>query len=186
MTLHQWLVLTYRLPTEPSRLRVGIWRELKRIGACYLQQTTCVLPNRPDLRERLIELVKRVETMGGEAVLFDACTQDYAADEKVVTAFNSLRNSDYFEVAEQCEHLLREIDFETERGNLTSSELEEVEEDLERLKRWFARISDRDWFAAGERECAESLLATCETRFEQFAALVYQHESLSREDDGDT
>ena len=28
-----WLLLTYKLPTEPSRRRVYVWRKLKRLGA---------------------------------------------------------------------------------------------------------------------------------------------------------
>src|SRR5215831_17921439 len=35
-----WRVITYRLPAEPSRHRVAVWRELRRLGAVSLQQGT--------------------------------------------------------------------------------------------------------------------------------------------------
>ena len=39
-----WIVLAYRVPNEPSRHRVALWRELRRAGALSLQQATWALP----------------------------------------------------------------------------------------------------------------------------------------------
>src|SRR5258708_26068155 len=39
-----WRLITYRLPAEPSRHRVGVWRELRRLGAVSLQQGTWAVP----------------------------------------------------------------------------------------------------------------------------------------------
>jgi hypothetical protein len=33
MRVKQWLVLVYRIPTDPASKRVAIWRDLKRTGA---------------------------------------------------------------------------------------------------------------------------------------------------------
>jgi hypothetical protein len=33
-----WRVITYRLPAEPSRHRVAVWRELRRLGAELVYQ----------------------------------------------------------------------------------------------------------------------------------------------------
>ena len=59
-----WLVLVYRVPSEPSSKRVAIWRDLKRVGAHYLQQCVCVVPRRPDLHSA-IETIR--EKIGGSA-----------------------------------------------------------------------------------------------------------------------
>ena len=40
----QWLVLIYTLPPEPTRKRAFVWRELKKIGAVYLRDGVCLLP----------------------------------------------------------------------------------------------------------------------------------------------
>jgi hypothetical protein len=32
-----WLVLIYRVPSEPTRLRSTVWRRIKSLGAIYLQ-----------------------------------------------------------------------------------------------------------------------------------------------------
>ena len=31
--MSEWLVLVYKIPPEPTRLRAGIWRQLKAAGA---------------------------------------------------------------------------------------------------------------------------------------------------------
>src|SRR2546429_9506511 len=68
----EWILITYRLPAEPSRHRVGVWRELRRIGAISLQQATWAVPARDHLVagiERAAALVERAE---GEALIFQA------------------------------------------------------------------------------------------------------------------
>ncbi|MFF3669336.1 Chromate resistance protein ChrB [Microtetraspora malaysiensis] len=45
MTIDErFLQLVYRVPAMTSRARVAVWRELKRLGALYIQQAVCVLP----------------------------------------------------------------------------------------------------------------------------------------------
>ena len=39
-----WLLLVYRVPPEPSRLRSAVWRRLKSLGAIYLQNSAAALP----------------------------------------------------------------------------------------------------------------------------------------------
>jgi len=34
----RWLLLVYRVPSEPTRLRAAVWRRLKSLGAVYLQK----------------------------------------------------------------------------------------------------------------------------------------------------
>ena len=46
-----WLLLIYTVPAEPSRKRAAIWRELKKVGAPYLRDGVCILPERPETRE---------------------------------------------------------------------------------------------------------------------------------------
>ena len=37
----RWLFLAYKVPSEPSSNRIGIWRELKRLGAYYPSPGFC-------------------------------------------------------------------------------------------------------------------------------------------------
>ena len=47
-----WLLLIYTVPAEPTRKRAFIWRELKKVGAPYLRDGVCILPERPDTLAR--------------------------------------------------------------------------------------------------------------------------------------
>ena len=42
--MRTWLLITYKVPAEPSRMRVSLWRKLKELGAVYIQQGAAVLP----------------------------------------------------------------------------------------------------------------------------------------------
>ena len=39
-----WLLLVYRMPSEPTRLRATVWRRIKSLGAIYLQNSAAALP----------------------------------------------------------------------------------------------------------------------------------------------
>jgi hypothetical protein len=40
----RWVLMVYRLPREPSRHRVAVWRKLRDLGALYLQDGVAALP----------------------------------------------------------------------------------------------------------------------------------------------
>src|SRR5438067_13804151 len=65
-----WLILIYKIPPEPSRLRAGIWRKLKAAGAIYLQNGAAALPAGPTSERALRRIAQQVRGMGGTAQLF--------------------------------------------------------------------------------------------------------------------
>ena len=40
----RWLLLIYRVPQDPPARRTYVWRQLKQLGAVYLQQAAAILP----------------------------------------------------------------------------------------------------------------------------------------------
>ena len=44
MERNEWIAINYTLPREPSRIRVSVWRKLKKIGAVSIQQSMWILP----------------------------------------------------------------------------------------------------------------------------------------------
>ena len=56
-----WMVLLFRVPAEPSRHRVAVWRELRRTGAVSLGQSAWLAPAAPAFADgigRAVELVR--------------------------------------------------------------------------------------------------------------------------------
>jgi hypothetical protein len=67
-----WLLLTYRIPREPSAGRVYVWRKLKRLGALPMQDAIWVLPTSPWTREQFQWLAAEIAELGGEAWCWEA------------------------------------------------------------------------------------------------------------------
>jgi hypothetical protein len=72
MTQQIWLLLTYKVPNEPSARRVYVWRKLKRLGAILLHDSIWILPLTPKTREQLQWLSSEIVERGGEAHLLES------------------------------------------------------------------------------------------------------------------
>ena len=68
----QWIVLLFRVPTEPSRHRVAVWRELRRTGAVSVGQSAWLAPAAPAFADGIGRAVELVQAAGGEAMVLDA------------------------------------------------------------------------------------------------------------------
>ena len=170
-----WLLVTYRLPPEPSRHRVAVWRELRRLGAVSLQQATWALPARRDLADALAKVVALVEAAEGEAFTFDAAPRDAASGSRLEELFTAQREEEWAEFLAECGKFDAEIDKEIRIRKFTAAELDEEEQNLERLHRWFRDLRRRDVFVGPSQAEAEGRLKECEERLEEFAARVYDH-----------
>ena len=166
-----WLLLVYRVPSEPSRLRSAVWRRLKSLGAIYLQNSAAALPAGPSAERALRKLRSQILDMEGTAVLLSCAV--LAGEAEVRSAFEAARNDEYEEVVDRCEDFLAQVKKEHVANHFTFAELEENEVDLEKLRNWFARIRQRDAFGARGRPAAEKGLETCQQALDEYAARVY-------------
>ena len=170
-----WLLLIYRVPPEPTRLRSTVWRRIKSLGAIYLQNSVAALPASPANERSLRKLRREIVDMSGTAILLAAGA--LAGEAEVRGAFVTARNEEYAEIIDKCEDFLRQVQKEYDENHFTYAELEENEEDLVKLKNWFAKIVDRDVFQADRRPATERALETCEQSLEAYAARVYAEEA---------
>ena len=170
-----WLLLIYRVPPEPTRLRSTVWRRIKSLGAIYLQNSVAALPASPANERSLRKLRREIVDMSGTAILLTAGA--LAGESEVRGLFVTARNEEYAEIIDKCEDFLRQVQKEYDENHFTYAELEENEEDLVKLKNWFAKIVDRDVFRADRRPSTERALETCEQSLEAYAARVYAEEA---------
>jgi hypothetical protein len=129
-------------------LRVQVWRKLRSLGALYLQQSVCLLPDRMEVVREVRRLVDRIRHQGGTARILPMAFTDPAEEQAVIAEFDAARNAEYAEVLQRLPELRRELADEHARGNATYAEVEESEADLERFRAWLAKIAARDYFAA--------------------------------------
>ncbi len=173
-----WLVLIYRVPPEPTRLRATVWRRIKSLGAIYLQNSAAALPASAATERALRKLRREIIEMSGTAVLL-SCNV-LAGEPEVRRAFQAARNDEYEEIVDRCDDFLQQVQKEYTANHFTWAELEENEVDLVKLRNWFAKVAERDVFGAEGRPAAEKALETCDQSLEAYAARVYAEEGESR------
>ncbi len=170
-----WLLLVYRVPPEPTRLRAAVWRRVKSLGAIYLQNSVAALPASTANERALRKLRREITDMTGTAVLLSCAV--LAGEAEVRASFQAARNDEYEEIVDKCEDFLGQVQKEYDQHHFTYAELEENEVDLVKLKNWFAKITERDAFGASGRAACEDFLAKCEQTLEAYAARVYAEEA---------
>jgi hypothetical protein len=166
-----WLVLLYRIQSEPTRLRAAVWRRLKTLGAIYLQSGTAALPYDAASERALRRLQLEILQMSGSSILFRC--EVLSGETEAIDAFNTARSDEYDEIINKCQGFLRQIEQEHVAEHFTFAELEENEVDLVKLQKWLSKIRVRDVFGAPGRQEADQLLAECEAALERYADRVY-------------
>jgi len=173
----EWLLLVYRVPPEPTRLRAAVWRRIKSLGAIYLQNSAAALPAGSGAERALRKLRREITEMSGSAVLMSC--RVLAGEPEVRAAFQAARDDEYEEIVDRCDDFQAQVRKEYVAHHFTWAELEENEVDLVKLRNWLARVRERDVFGAQGREQAERALAGCEKTLEDYAARVYTEEGES-------
>ncbi|MCT9871786.1 Chromate resistance protein ChrB [Paenarthrobacter aurescens] len=168
----EWLLVLVQVPAQPSRYRVAVWRELRRIGAVPLSPGTWVLPSHPAFEEGLARAEELVAKGRGSWTLVDAAPRNLGAD-TFRSAYEAARLEEWAEFMADCGKFEQEIAKEISREKFTFAELEEEEQSLERLRRWFRELKSRDVLHLPQAGEASDQLAGCTAALEGYAAMVY-------------
>ena len=180
---HDWLLISVATPGGgSSTLRVYAWRNLRRLGAHYLQQSVCVLPATPKTTRAVTRLVTRLRAEGGQGQMLRITLTDDREETAIINAIQSEREDEYRELVESTQNFHEELQLERRRGRTTYTELEESDADLARHQKWLAAIRARDYFDAPGAEKAAAAVASCEeelARFESEAVSAELDESES-------
>jgi Protein ChrB, N-terminal len=153
-----------------STLRVHAWRRLRALGALYLQSSVALLPERPETVRSVARLLDRLRRSGGEGRALSIALTDAAEERAVLAQFSAERSDEYEEIVSRVPPFLEEIAYERTRGRATYAEVEESEADLERLRKWLARVRARDYFDAAGRVEAEQAVERCLAELAAFEA----------------
>ena len=169
----QWRVVTYRLVGEQSRDRVGVWRELRRVGAVALQSATWAIPVGDRFDEGLAKAVSLVERGDGQILVFDVTPTD-ASLSTLESLYTKEREAEWNEFCSECDKALVELRGEFTKEKFTLAELDEEEHNLDRLRRWYRELRAKDLFGAPSAAPAEQQLKACAELLEEFAERVYE------------
>ncbi|MBT2246154.1 hypothetical protein JQK15_21860 [Sphingobium sp. BHU LFT2] len=175
-----WILLTYKVPPEPAKGRIGVWRKIKGMGAVYLQNGVCLLPHSDDHLRRLKMLENEITSLSGEAVLLETVGLDKAQEDKVIARFRADRDEEYREFLGKCADFEAEIAKERADEHFTYAELEENDEDLKKLRTWLAKITKLDFYGGELSAEAASRLTACEVLLDEYAKQVFEAQEENR------
>ena len=180
MNQMNWLLLTYKVPPEPAKRRIALWRKLKGMGAIYMQSGLCLLPKTDDHTRRLKIIENEVSEMGGESVLLETVALDRTQEEKVLSRFKADRDEEYEELIDKCKDFEAEIAKETAAKHFTYAELEENDVDFKKLQSWLEKIRKLDFYGASLAAQAQKSIEGCEALLDSYAQRVFEAHDENR------
>jgi hypothetical protein len=157
---------------------MAVWRELRRSGAIPLGQAVWAIPDLPAALPLLERLTGLVEGANGTLLLLGAKGFGAGDVSRLEQLYASAREEEWAEFAADCGKYLAELDKEDRLGKYTLAELEEEEQSLDRLRRWYRELRSRDVLGITATTDSATFLKQCEERFEAYAEHVYA--ALSR------
>lgn len=138
----QWVLLSYRIPREPSTPRITIWRKLKRLGVAQISDGLVALPADARTRERLDWIADEITDTGGTATVWLAHPTSRAQERHLAHTMADARAAEYTTVLGQAQHA----------AGLPEAELRRM---MRRLRSELRRIYRRDYFPPPQRAAAE-------------------------------
>lgn len=175
-----WLLLTYKVPAEPAKKRIALWRRLKGMGAVYLQNGVCLLPKTDDHVRRLKMVENEIGEMAGDCVILETVALDPSQEAKVLGRFKEDRDEQYREFIDKCADFKAEIAKETANAHFTYAELEENDVDLKKLQDWLEKIGKLDFYEANLAAEARDRLRDCEADLDAYAQRVFDAHDENR------
>jgi hypothetical protein len=158
----EWVLLIYKIPAQPTRLRVQIWRHLQRIGALYLQDSVCIVPATSELAENMQWIADEIHELGGEAVVFRGTTTNPRYEERVLRRFAGAGRMEAARIRASLEGLERRL------GSVASAEgLAACDDDLRRIRQAALKLRRRTHVAVREEEALQRRVHTVRERLDR-------------------
>jgi len=143
----RWVLLSYRVPREPSAPRIAVWRKLKRLGVAQLSDGLVALPADARTREHLEWIAQEVREAGGQAGVWLAEPTDPAQDRALAAEMTTARAAEYEAVT-------------AEAAQAAALPAAQQRRTGDRLRAELGRIARRDFFPPPQREQAQHAVQT--------------------------
>ena len=140
------MLLTYRMPREPSTPRIAVWRALKRLGVAQLGDGLVALPADARTREQLDWVAEQITEGGGIAGVWLARPGTLRQERELAAAMATARAAEYAAVLGDAAAALG-ADPAARAGV------------LRRLRGQLRRIGRRDYFPPPQRDAAHAAVA---------------------------
>jgi len=137
------VLLSYRLPRQPSTPRISVWRRLERLGVGRLGDGLVALPADARTREQIDWIAEEITEAGGTATVWLAEPATAAQDRQLAAAMAAARAEEYQAVA-------------VDAAAAASGPAAERQRVARRLRAELRRITRRDFFPPPHRDLAKA------------------------------
>jgi hypothetical protein len=134
----EWVLLSYRLPREPSTPRTAVWRKLRRLGVAQIGDGLVALPASARTREQLEWIAEEVIDAAGAATIWLARPATRDQEEHLAMTMKAARAAEYQALV------------------AAAGDAPATRRALRRLRNELRAIQRRDYFAPPEREQAQA------------------------------
>jgi hypothetical protein len=136
-----WVLMSYRIPREPSTPRIAIWRQLKRLGVGQISDGLVALPADARTREHFDWLAEDILAAGGTATIWVAQPATLDSERELAATMARARADEYAAII-------------AEAAAVTGLGTAARESVVRRLRAELRRIHRRDYFPPVERDQA--------------------------------
>jgi len=119
-------------------------------------------------------MVSLVGEHEGEVIALSATAIDQATAVRIRNLYDDARRAEWVEFESECGKCLVELAKEIRNEKFTLAELDEEEQNVDRLRRWHRELRSRDVFDSVDETAVQRRLDRCAVELERFTALVYQ------------
>ena len=143
------------------------------MGAVQLGQGSWAIPAAPPfvgVVDRIVGLVGQHE---GEVFVLTSSPGDEATADRIRGVYDDARRAEWVEFEAECGKCLAELDKEIRNEKFTLAELDEEEQNVDRLRRWQRELRSRDLFGAADEVLVNARIDECVAALERFTAFVY-------------
>ncbi len=149
-----WVLLSYRVPREPSTPRIALWRKLRDLGVAKLGDGLVALPEDARTREQFEWIADEVEQAGGEASIWIGRPGSRKLERALVETMREEIGTEYRDLI----------------ALATEAEAAPSKRALGKLRRRLRKVKRRDYFPPPERERAEVAVEALAAAWHRVAA----------------
>jgi len=93
-----WVLLSHRMPREPSTPRIAVWRKLKELGVPQIGDGLVGLPHTAETREQLEWVAAQVLEADGEAIVWMAEPSGRRNGRRLASQLRDERAAEYLDL----------------------------------------------------------------------------------------
>ncbi len=138
-----WVLLSYRIPREPSTPRIAVWRKLKELGVAQVGDGLVALPADARTIEHLEWVAATVLEADGDAIVWKATPTTRRNSRDMAEQMSSARTEEYREILVEVQALAQPAEPRT----------------VARLRRSWRKVDRRDYFRSALRDEARLAIA---------------------------